>query len=55
MESDRVATSAGAGQGRVMAAVEGASEETFILADVSRDGAYLTMPLGAAATLSSWR
>ena len=37
----------------VMASIE--EDETFILADVTRDGAYLTMPLEGAASLPAWR
>jgi hypothetical protein len=37
----------------VMASVE--DEETLIIADVTQDDAYLTLPLEAAASLPAWR
>ena len=37
----------------VMASIE--DDETFILADVTRDGAYMTMALDGAASLPAWR
>lgn len=56
MESDSVAEATVAREEQkadVMASIE--DGETFILADVSRDGAYLTMALDGAATLPAWR
>ena len=55
MESDRVAQAEPVAASDVMAAVEDGEVETFVLADVSRDEAYLTVPLTEAATLSDWR
>jgi hypothetical protein len=37
----------------VMASVE--DEKTLIIADVTQDDAYLTLPLEAAASLPAWR
>jgi hypothetical protein len=42
----------GRSDGEIMAAVE---EEALLIADVSRDDAYLSMPLSDAASLSAWR
>ena len=39
----------------VMASVEDGSTETFVIADISRDDAYLTVPLTDAASLPAWR
>ena len=39
----------------VMASVEEGTEDTFIIADVSTDDAYLTLPLADAASLPAWR
>jgi len=55
MKSDTVATAADGKTPEVMASVEETPEETFILADVTRDDAYLTVPLESAATLEAWR
>jgi hypothetical protein len=55
MESDTVATATVEEPPTVMASVEEAPEETLILADVTRDDAYLSMSLSAAATLPAWR
>ncbi|MFW6018516.1 MAG: DUF7556 family protein [Halapricum sp.] len=53
-ETDGVA--AVAEDAEVMASVEtGPTGETFILADITRDDAYVTLPLAAAATLPEWR
>ncbi len=40
---------------RVMAAVEDGQVEQFVLADVTRDGAYVRLPLSEAASLPAWR
>ena len=56
MESDTVAeaqVAIEAQEPEVMASIE--DDETFILADVTRDGAYLTMSLDGAASLPAWR
>jgi hypothetical protein len=39
----------------VMASVEDGPSETFVIADISRDDAYLTTPLEDAASLPAWR
>jgi hypothetical protein len=55
MEPDSVATATIDTDQRVMASVERAPSETLVLADVTRDDAYLRVPLEAAATLPAWR
>jgi hypothetical protein len=55
MESDSVVTTGGVDDGDVMAAVEEGPVEEFVIADVSRDEAYLTVPLADAASLPAWR
>ena len=45
----------GRSDGEVMAAVDGDDEEVFVIADITRDEAYLSMPLREASTLSAWR
>jgi hypothetical protein len=39
----------------VMASVEEGRVDQFILADISQDEAYLTMPVEDAVSLSAWR
>lgn len=39
----------------VMASVETGQDDTFIIADVSIDDAYITLPLADAASLPAWR
>ncbi|WEL20211.1 Uncharacterized protein HBNXHr_0132 [Halorhabdus sp. BNX81] len=41
--------------GEVMAAVEGDEQAVFVIADISRDDAYLSMTLEESASLSAWR
>jgi len=41
--------------GEVMAAVERDERSVFVIADVTRDDAYLSMALEDAASLSAWR
>lgn len=41
--------------GEVMAAIEDGGEEVLVIADISRDETYLSIPLDEAATLSAWR
>jgi hypothetical protein len=53
MGSDTVVSTEVAADSEVMAAVEDDSE--FILADISRDDAFITMPLTDAASLPAWR
>jgi hypothetical protein len=55
MESDTVVSSELAEDAEVMAAIEDGPVDEFILADVSRDGAFVTMPLNDAASLPAWR
>jgi len=55
MVPDMVAEAAVAADTEVMASVEESPTETLIIADVSRDGAYLTVPLDDAAALPAWR
>jgi hypothetical protein len=55
MESDTAEPATVAADGEVMASVEHGPNDTFVIADVSRDGAYLTLPLGEAASLPEWR
>jgi len=55
MESDSVVPTEVAADAEVMASVEDGPVEQFILADISQDGAYLTVPLGDAASLPAWR
>jgi len=55
MESNTVAKTEAATDADVMASVEAGQEDTFIIADVSTDGAYLTLPLDEAASLPAWR
>lgn len=52
-ESDALAVD-GRGDGEIMAAVDEA-EEAFVIADITRDGAYLSVPRSEAVTLSAWR
>ncbi|MEF8850920.1 MAG: hypothetical protein V5A44_04485 [Haloarculaceae archaeon] len=44
-----------AADAEVMASVEGGPTERFVIADISRDDAYLTTPLADAASLPAWR
>lgn len=55
MEPDTVAAAEVAADADVMASVEEGPTDTFIIADVRTDDAYLTMPLSAAASLPAWR
>jgi hypothetical protein len=55
MESDTIPEAELKRESEVMAAVEDGDVETFILADVSRDEAYLTVPLTEATSLSAWQ
>ncbi len=54
MESDTVVAEMD-GNAEVMAAVEDGAVEQFVLADVTRDGAHVTLPLADAVSLSDWR
>jgi len=55
MAPDMVAEAEVAANAEVMASVEGGSTETFVIADISRDDAYLTLDLDEAASLPEWR
>jgi hypothetical protein len=55
MEPDTVAATAQETDAEVMGAVEQGDVERFVVADVSRDDAYLTTPLSEAASLPAWR
>ncbi|WP_424001674.1 DUF7556 family protein [Haloarcula salina] len=55
MEPDTVASVEVAADAEVMASVEEGETDQFIIADVTQDGAYLTVPLGEAASLPAWR
>ncbi|WP_199725381.1 hypothetical protein [Haloarcula sp. Atlit-7R] len=55
MESEPVAPVEMAADGDIMASVEEGPTDQFILADVTRDDAYLTTPLSDAFSLPAWR
>ena len=55
MEPDTVAKAEVAADAEVMASVEADEEETLIIADVTTDDAYITLPLADAASLPAWR
>ncbi len=56
MSQETDAVAAVAEDAEVMASVEtGPAGETFILADITRDDAYVTAPLEDAAALPEWR
>ncbi|MEF8886498.1 MAG: hypothetical protein V5A30_01735 [Haloarculaceae archaeon] len=55
MEPDTIPASAVETDPEVMAAVEDGPVQTFVIADVSQDDAYLTLPLADAASLPAWR
>ena len=55
MESDSVARSSIASDAEVMASVEDGPTRRFIVADVTTDDAYITLPLQDAASLPAWR
>ncbi len=55
MEPDTVAPMAVGTDAEVMASVEEGPTDTFILADISRDDAFVTLPLNEAASLPAWR
>jgi hypothetical protein len=54
MRSDAVEPAAVEESTEVMAAIEEEPAE-LIIADISTDDAYLTVPLSEAASLSAWR
>jgi len=53
-EPDAVGPEA-SGDAEVIASVETGPSDKFILADITRDGAFLTVPLEDAASLPEWR
>ncbi|MFB6183196.1 MAG: hypothetical protein ABEI96_01460 [Haloarculaceae archaeon] len=53
MEPDPVATAELEADAEVMSSVE--DGQTFIVADISRDDAYVSLPLDDAASLPAWR
>ena len=55
MESDTVAPAEVTVDTEVMASIENGPVDQFIIADISEDGVYLTLPLDEAASLSAWR
>jgi hypothetical protein len=55
MESETAVDGVASTGGQVMAAVEHGSDEELVLADVTRDGAYLRLPLAEAVSLPAWR
>lgn len=55
MESGAVDSATVAANTEVMAAIEEEPIEQLVLADISTDNAYLTVPLEEAASLSAWR
>ncbi|MFB6308519.1 MAG: hypothetical protein ABEH35_04240 [Haloarculaceae archaeon] len=55
MEPDTVAQAEVAADADVMGSVEHGQTDQYIIADISRDGAYMTLPLEDAASLPAWR
>lgn len=55
MEQDTLSQTTAGSDTEVMAAIESGDVEQFVLADISRDDAYLTMPLTESASLTSWQ
>ena len=55
MEPDTIPASETETDAEVVAAVEDGPVQTFVIADVSTDNAYLTLPLSDAASLPAWR
>lgn len=55
MESDQVVPAAVEADSEVMAAIEDGPTDEFVLADISTDDAYITLPLEDAASLPAWR
>jgi len=55
MEPDTVAPVEVATDAEIMASVEEGTTDTFVVADVSCDDAYMTVPLVDAASLPEWR
>jgi hypothetical protein len=55
MEPDTVAPSEVGTDTEVMASVDDGPTETFIIADITQDDAFMTVPLADAASLPAWR
>ena len=55
MESDAVDPTAVEADTEIMAAIEQGSLDRLVIADISTDDAYITAPLGTAASLPAWR
>jgi hypothetical protein len=55
MEPDTVVPAEVAADTEVMASVEEGPVDRFILADISQDDAFMTLPLEDAASLPAWR
>jgi len=55
MEPDTVVPSEVATDAEVMASVDDGSTETFIIADITRDDAFVSLALEDAASLPAWR
>jgi hypothetical protein len=55
MEPDTVVPSEVATDAEVMASVDDGPTETFIIADITQDDAFVTLPLEDAASLPAWR
>jgi len=55
MEPDAVVGREVDADAEVMSAVEDGQTERFVIADVTRDDAYVTVPLADAASLPAWR
>jgi hypothetical protein len=55
MEPDTVVPSEVATDTEVMASVDDGQTETFIIADITKDDAFMTLPLADAASLPAWR
>ena len=55
MEPDTVVGTDVDADAEVMGAVEDGPVEQFVLADITRDDAFVTVPLEAAASLPAWR
>jgi hypothetical protein len=55
MEPETVAQAEAEVDSEVMAAVEDGTVRQFVLADISTDDAYMTLPLDQAASLPAWR
>ncbi len=55
MGSDTVVRTEAQSASEVMAAVEDGPQKQFVLADITTDDAYITLPLEDAASLPAWR